>query len=67
VSSDQFDPAQVVRIRMKVRDADKPVWSPKMARRLAEIDVALGAEHLAIEHADGRRVLSACIAPWTFN
>lgn len=49
--------------------APKPefLWSDRMPRRIAEADMAGGPVHLAIEHGDGRRVMSAAIVPWRFN
>ena len=67
MSTDQFDPEQVVRVRMKCAGVDHPVWSDKLLRRLAEVDVALGPDHLAFEHAGGLLVQSAAIVPWRFN
>jgi hypothetical protein len=67
MSTDQFDPEQVVRIRMKVEDKEHYFWSERLERRLAEIDVALGPEHLAIEHTQGLQVLAAVIVPWTHH
>ena len=67
MSTDQFDPEQLVRIRMTVEGEPKPIYSARISRWLAEIDVAGGPVHLTIEHGDGRRVLSAKIEPWRFD
>jgi len=67
MSTDQFDAEQVVRIRMRVEGEVLAVWSEKLPRKIAEVDVALGAEHLAVEHGDGRRVTSVLIIPWSFD
>jgi hypothetical protein len=71
MSTDQWDPAQVVRIRMRcvhaITGVDHPVWSDRLPRRLAETDIALGPEHLALEHAGGLLVLSAAIVIWTYD
>jgi hypothetical protein len=74
VSTDQFDPEQVVRIRMTVvyvnllgESERVVVWSDRLARRFAEVDVALGPYHLSLEHAAGHLVEGAAIVPWTFD
>jgi len=74
MSTDQFDPEQIVRIRMKIvyvnllgEKSTQTTWSEPMPRRLAETDVALGSVHLAIEHGAGHLVESAAIVPWTFD
>jgi hypothetical protein len=74
MSTDQFDPDQVVRIKMSVVYVDMlggksivTVHSGRLARRLAEMDVALGPEHLSYEHAAGCEVRGATIVPWTFD
>ena len=70
MSTDQFDPEQVVRIRMTCavpKGANATVWSDLMPRRIAEVDVAGGPYHLSLEHAGGLLVLSAAIVPWKGN
>ena len=64
MSTDQFDAEQIVRIRLVVEIV---VWSDRMPRRIAEVDVAGGPEHLAFEHGDGNKVVAAKIVPWTFD
>ena len=67
MSTDQFDPEQVVRIRLRVAGAEEPKWSGRMRRAEAEMDVHLGRSHLEMEHAEGVEVESAAIVPWTFD
>jgi hypothetical protein len=65
MSTDQYDAAQVVRIRMKTPNGE--VWSRRQPRHVAERDVAGGPVHLSIEHAQGEPVTRAAIVRWTFD
>ena len=67
MSTDQYDAEQVVRIRMRIRGGDIVTWSRRLPRRIAEVDVALGPDHLSLEHAKGEPVHSAAIVRWTFD
>ena len=66
MSSDQWDPEQVVRIRMILADGLE-VWSRRLPRHIAEKDVALGPTQLSVRYAKGHRVASAAIVIWTHN
>lgn len=66
MSSDQWDPEQIVRIRMILTDGPE-VWSRRLTRRIAEEDVALGPTQLSVRYAKGRQVASAAIVIWTHN
>ncbi len=66
MSSDQWDPAQVVRIRMVLADG-REQWSRRLSRLDAELHVAAGSTWLAIIHGRGSEVRSAAIVVWTFN
>ena len=65
MSTDQYDAAQIVRIRMQTAKGER--WSRRLERHEAEKAVALGADWLSTEHAKGEPVTSAAIVRWTFN
>jgi hypothetical protein len=66
MSSDQWDPEQVVRIRMILADGLE-VWSSRLKRHEAERCVALGSAWLSVHQAQGYQVASAAIVIWTHN
>jgi len=63
MSSDQWDPAQVVRVRMRF-ESGAEAWSRRLPRAEAEKDLA-AASWLACPMWKGKRVVSAAIVPWT--
>lgn len=63
MSTDQWDPAQVVRIRMRVVDGWAE-WSKPTTRDEAELHLS-SAIWLACPIWRGRRVASAAIVIWT--
>jgi hypothetical protein len=63
VSSDQWDPAQVVRVRMRF-ESGAEAWSRRLTRAEAEKDLA-SASWLACPTWKGKRVTSAAIVVWT--
>jgi len=63
MSSDQWDPRQVVRLRVTLADGTTR-WSAPLERAQAERHLA-SAEWLACPLWEGARVASAAIVVWT--
>lgn len=65
MSSDQWDPRQVVRLRLTLADGTKR-WSMRLERAQAERHLA-SAEWLACPLWEGARVTSVAIVIWAGN
>jgi hypothetical protein len=67
--SSEYEATRSVRIRMKLRDVVKHVWTPRLARQEAEKHVALGSWWLSMDFdvTEGRVVESAAIVIWRGN
>ncbi len=62
MSSDQWDPEQMVRVRLRLEDGSE-AWSGRLLRWQAERQLA-SAPWLALPTWNGRRVVSAAIVIW---
>jgi hypothetical protein len=67
--SSEYEATRSVRIRMKLRNVVKHVWSERLERMQAEKHVALGSWWLSVDFdvTEGREVESCAIVLWRGN